>query len=158
QRLGVRCPAGECRARRRRALYCARALAQRAQAGIVVNVVESTARWLPGVAMRALAIGCAIGALWLAASASWDVYLIGFPDSHFTDYGKAFATPRRVLMWAQWCFVLVFLTLAVLPIRTRTRVIGSLVALVALASVAIIQRFGVPWYFITHLGLDNGIG
>jgi hypothetical protein len=49
----------------------------------------------------------------------------------------------------------VFLALAFVPIGTRARAIGSLVALVV---VAIVQWIGIPWYFITHLGLDNGIG
>jgi hypothetical protein len=38
------------------------------------------------------------------------------------------------------------------------RAVGSLVALVAFVLVAMVQRIGIPWYFITHLGLDNGIG
>jgi hypothetical protein len=27
-----------------------------------------------------------------------------------------------------------------------------------LALVVVVQRVGVPWYFASHLGLDNGIG
>jgi hypothetical protein len=45
-----------------------------------------------------------------------------------------------------------------LPISTRRRAVGSLVALVALVLIAIVQWVGIPWYFMTHLGLDNGIG
>jgi Flp pilus assembly pilin Flp len=33
-----------------------------------------------------------------------------------------------------------------------------LVAMIALVLVAMVQLVGIPWYFITHLGLDNGIG
>jgi hypothetical protein len=90
--------------------------------------------------------------------ASMDIYLTGFPDSHLTDYDKAADTPKRILVCVEWGFVLLFLVLAVLPISTRARTIGSLVALVALVVIAIVQWVGIPWYFITHLGLDNGIG
>ena len=32
------------------------------------------------------------------------------------------------------------------------------VVLIALGLVVLVQLVGVPWYFGTHLGLDNGIG
>ena len=54
------------------------------------------------------AVACIVGAiaaLWFALQAAGDLYLTGFPDSHFA-----------------------------------------------------VQLAGVPWYFGTHLGLDNGIG
>src|ERR1700758_3081634 len=101
---------------------------------------------------------CAVAALLLAAMAAWDLYLTGFPDSHFSDYDKAAAAPKRILMWAEWSFVLLFPVLAFSPITTRTRAVGLLVALIALVLVAIVQLVCIPWYFITHLGLDNGIG
>lgn len=103
-------------------------------------------------------IVCAIAALGSAFLASIDLYLTGFPDSHLTDYDKAAKAPKRLLMWAQWGFVLLFLGLAFAPIRTRTRAIGLLVALVSFVLVALAQWIGIPWYFMTHLGLDNGIG
>jgi len=37
-------------------------------------------------------------------------------------------------------------------------VVGPLLALAALGAVVAVQLLGVPWYFGTHLGLDNGIG
>jgi hypothetical protein len=101
---------------------------------------------------------CAVAALGLASLASMDIYLTGFPDSHLTDYDRAADEPKRVLVCAEWAFVLLFLVLAVLPISTRARTVGSLVALVALILIAIVQWVGIPWYFIGHLGLDNGIG
>jgi cell division protein FtsW (lipid II flippase) len=101
---------------------------------------------------------CAIAALGLVFVAYTDIYLTGFPDSHSTDYDKAADAPKRVLVWVEWGFVALFLALAFVPIGTRARAIGSLVALVALVLVAIVQWIGIPWYFITHLGLDNGIG
>jgi hypothetical protein len=101
---------------------------------------------------------CAVAALGLAFVASMDLSLTGFPDSHFTEYDKAADAPKRALMWIEWAFVLLFLVLAFVPIGTRARVIGSLAGLVALVVVVIVQWVGIPWYFITHLGLDNGIG
>jgi hypothetical protein len=129
----------------------------------VVNVVQRV-RWRSSAATIRGALGiiacavCAVAAFWLASMAAWDNYLTGFPDSHFTDYDKAAIGPKRVLEWAEWGFVLVFVVLAFSPISTRARVAGSLVALVALVAIAIVQLVGIPWYFLTHLGLDNGIG
>ena len=103
-------------------------------------------------------VGCALAALGLVYFASMDIYLTGFPDSHFTDYDKAADAPKRILVGVEWGFVLLFLVLAFLPISTRARAAGSLVALVTLALIATVQWIGIPWYFITHLGLDNGVG
>jgi hypothetical protein len=112
--------------------------------------------------MSALAIiacvVCAIGAFGLVWLASMDIYLTGFPDSHLTDYDKAAEAPKRILVWVEWGFVPLFLVLALLPIGTRRRAVGSVVALIALVVIAIVQWIGIPWYFISHLGLDNGIG
>lgn len=101
---------------------------------------------------------CAVAALWLAWSASWDLYLTGFPDSHFTDYDKAAAAPKRILTWVEWGFVVLFPVLAFVRISTRARAAALLAAVIALVLVAVVQLVGIPWYFITHLGLDNGIG
>lgn len=100
----------------------------------------------------------AVAALWLAWMASWDLYLTGFPDSHFTDYDKAAAAPKRILMWVEWGFVVLFPVLAFVRISTRARAAALLVAVIALVLVAAVQLVGIPWYFIAHLGLDNGIG
>jgi hypothetical protein len=112
--------------------------------------------------MRVLPIvACIVGAvaaLWFALQAAGDLYLTGFPDSHFTDYDKAVEVPKRVLMWAEFGFVPLFLLLAVPRIRARVRAVGPGVALIALGLVVLVQLVGVPWYFGTHLGLDNGIG
>ena len=53
---------------------------------------------------------------------------------------------------------LLFLALALSPITTRVRTLAWLAALIAFVVVASAGQFGVPWYFGTHLGLDNGIG
>jgi hypothetical protein len=112
--------------------------------------------------MRAVAIlacvVCAVAALGLAILAGWDLYLTGFPDSHFTDYDKAVDAPKRILMWVEFGFVPLFLVLAFSPIGTRARAVGLLAALTTLGFVVAVQLVGLPWYFISHLGLDNGIG
>jgi hypothetical protein len=100
----------------------------------------------------------AIAALWFAVQASCDLGLTGFPDSHFTDYDKAVEVPKRILMWAEFGFVPLFLLLALPRIREWTRTVGPVVALIVLGLVVVVQLIGVPWYFGTHLGLDNGIG
>jgi hypothetical protein len=114
------------------------------------------------VPMRALAIvACvvgAIGALWLTLQAGWDLYLTGFPDGHLTDYDKAVNTPKRILMWVEFGFVPLFLVLAVARIGTRARAVGLLGTLIVFGLVVVVQLVCVPWYFGSHLGLDNGIG
>ena len=112
--------------------------------------------------MRVLAtVACIVGAiaaLWFAVQASWDLALTGFPDSHFTDYDNAVEVPKRILMWAEFGFVPLFLLLALPRIRERVRGVGPVVALIVLGLVVLVQLVGVPWYFGSHLGLDNGIG
>jgi hypothetical protein len=86
------------------------------------------------------------------------LYLTGFPDGHLTDYDKAAEAPKRILMWVELGFVPLFLVLAFSPIGTRKRAVGLLAALIVLVLVVVVQLVGVPWYFGTHLGFDNGIG
>jgi hypothetical protein len=114
------------------------------------------------VPMRALAIiaclVCAIAALGLALTTSMDVSMDGFPDGHVTDYEKAVDAPLMILAWMAAGFSFLFLVLAFSPIGARARTVGLLVALIAFVLVGIVAQVGVPWYFGTHLGLDNGIG
>jgi hypothetical protein len=110
------------------------------------------------VAVRAVCVFGAVVALLTAVLAGNDLYFTGFPDSHYTDYDTAAETPKRVLMWVEWGFVLFFLLLAFSPITAKVRILGLFAGIVALAAVAVVQWVGIPWYFITHLGLDNGIG
>jgi hypothetical protein len=111
---------------------------------------------------RALAIvACVLGAiaaLSLSYLAAWDLYLTGFPDGHLTDYDKAVDAPKQILKWVEFGFVPLFLVSAFSPIGTRKRAVGLLAALIVLVLVVAVQRVGVPWYFGSHLGLDNGIG
>jgi hypothetical protein len=112
--------------------------------------------------MKVLAtVACIVGAvaaLWFAVEAAGDLYLTGFPDSHFTDYDKAVEVPKRILMWAEFGFVPLFLLLALPRMGERVRAVGPFVALIVLGLVVVVQLVGVPWYFGSHLGLDNGIG
>ena len=94
----------------------------------------------------------------VALQAAGELALTGFPDSHFTDFDKAVEVPKRILMWAEFGFVPLFLLLALPRIREWTRTVGPVVALIVLGLVVVVQLVGVPWYFGTHLGLDNGIG
>ena len=84
--------------------------------------------------------------------------MYGFPDGHVTDYEKAVDAPLTILAWVAASFGLLFLGVAVIPIGTRARAVGLFVALLAFILVAVVALVGVPWYFGTHLGLDNGVG
>jgi hypothetical protein len=87
-----------------------------------------------------------------------DLSMQGFPDGHVTDYGKAIDTPLTLLAWMEAAFGLLFLALALSPIGARARAAGLLFGVIAFVLVATVAQVGVPWYFGTHLGLDNGIG
>ncbi len=103
-------------------------------------------------------IAGAVAALLFAFQAAGDLYLTGFPDSHLTDYDNAVAVPKRILMWSEFGFFPLFLLLALPRIRNRVRAVGPVAALIVLGMVVVIQLVGLPWYFGTHLGLDNGTG
>jgi hypothetical protein len=112
--------------------------------------------------MRVFAIvACIVGAIAALGLAFWTfmaVSMYGFPDSHVTDYEKAAEPPLTILAWLEAGFGVVFLALAFSPIGTRARTVGLLVGMIAFVVVIVVAQVGVPWYFGTHLGLDNGIG
>ena len=110
------------------------------------------------VLARVACVVIAIAALFVSYRAAGDLYLTGFPDGHLTDYDKAVDTPKRILMWIEVGFVPLFLALAFSRIGARARGVGFLVALTVFVLVVAVQLVGVPWYFGSHLGLDNGIG
>jgi hypothetical protein len=101
---------------------------------------------------------CAVGAFGLALFIYMDVSMFGFPDGYVTDYQQAAGRPLRIAAWALGGFGLLLLALAFSPISTRARTFGWVAALVGFVAVAVAAKIGVPWYFGTHLGLDNGIG
>lgn len=106
-------------------------------------------------------VACAVAAtaaLFISYLAWSDLYLTGFPDGHLTDYDKAADTPKRILAWMELGFVPVFVILASVSIGIRVRAAGLYAGLFALVLVVGVQQVGIPWYFGSHLGLDNGIG
>lgn len=109
-------------------------------------------------AVRAACAVAGVAALLLAAFAWSDLYFAGFPDSHLTAYDEAAATPKRVLLWIECGVAVVLLVLAVVPVRAKVRIVVLIGGVVGLAIVALTQWAGIPWYFLTHLGLDNGAG
>lgn len=112
--------------------------------------------------MRALVVTacviCAAAAFGLSLWTYMNVSMFGFPDGYVTDYQKAAGPPLTIIIWVAAFFGLLFLALAFWPIGPRTRLIGWLAALIAFALVATAAQVGVPWFFGTHLGLDDGIG
>jgi hypothetical protein len=108
--------------------------------------------------VRTVCILCVLAALGLAVHAAMDLYLTGFPDSHLTDYDIAANTPKQILLWVEFGLAVLFLILALLPMSARARAVAVLAAVSTFALVVAVQLVGVPWYFGTHLGLDNGIG
>jgi hypothetical protein len=107
---------------------------------------------------RAACVICAIAAFGLSLWTYMDVSMFGFPDGHVTDYQAEATTPLTIVMWVLAGVGLVFSALAFAQIGSRTRLLGWLAALIALVLIAAAARIGVPWYFGTHLGLDNGVG
>jgi hypothetical protein len=110
------------------------------------------------VLARVACVAIAIAALFVSYRAAEDLYLTGFPDGHLTDYDKAVDTPTHILMWVESGFVAIFLALALFRFGARARVVGLLAAMTVFVLVVVVQLVGVPWYFGSHLGLDNGIG
>jgi hypothetical protein len=100
----------------------------------------------------------AVAAAWLAVSTYMDVSMAGFPDGHVTAFGEAVDTPLRIVMWVAVGFLVLFVALAFSPMGPRGRTIGLLGSVIAFVALALIAFVGIPWYFGTHLGLDNGIG
>ena len=100
----------------------------------------------------------AVAAIWLGFTTSVEVSMAGFPDGHVTEYGAAVDTALQVVMWAAVAFAILFVGLTFSPIRSRSGAIGLPVAVLAFIAVALVAKVGVPWYYGTHLGLDNGVG
>lgn len=101
---------------------------------------------------------CAVAAFGLALWTYSDVSLFGFPDGSLTDYQRAARTPLTVIGWTGVVLGLVFLAIAFWSGGVRGRAIAWTVACGVLAVIAAAARIGVPWFFGTHLGLDNGVG
>jgi hypothetical protein len=109
-------------------------------------------------ACTAVGLTCAVAAAWLAFTTYQDVSMAGFPDGHVTALADAVDLPLRVVMWMAAGFGVLFVALAFSPMSVRVRTAALLGTVVAFALVAVIALVGIPWYFGTHLGLDNGTG
>jgi hypothetical protein len=108
--------------------------------------------------IRFACVLCAIAAILLAFTTAMDVHMAGFPDGSVTDYDKAVEAPLTIFAWLQAGFGVLFPAIAILSMDARARAISLLVGLIAFGLVVILTQIGVPWYFGTHLGVDNGIG
>lgn len=101
---------------------------------------------------------CAVIAIGLSLLTYMDVSLYGFPDGYVTDYQNAARAPLTVLAWVAAGIGVLFVVTAFSPIGTRVRTFAWLALLVTLMLIAAGVQIGIPWYFGTRLGLDNGIG
>jgi hypothetical protein len=95
------------------------------------------------VLARVACVVIAIVAVFMSYRAAGDLYLTGFPDGHLTDYDKAVDAPKHILMWAELCFVALFLVLAFCRIGTRARAVGLLTTLTVFVLVVVVQLVGV---------------
>ncbi|CAN5722739.1 hypothetical protein BH09ACT7_BH09ACT7_54010 [soil metagenome] len=50
------------------------------------------------------------------------------------------------------------LALAFVPVRPVVRVLGLVVSVVLVVAAAVVAQVGIPWYFGSHLGFDDGAG
>ena len=103
-------------------------------------------------------IAGAVAALWLAFITYTDVSMAGFPDGHLTAYGRAVDGPLWVVTWLAVGIAVLLVGLAFSPFRARVRAAALVVALLGFVLLVLAAKVAIPWYFGTHLGLDNGIG
>ncbi len=90
----------------------------------------------------------------LAAFGFRDLAMAGYPDGHVTAYQKAASGELTVLASANLLAGLCFLLLA----WYRGRPWQVALAVVTVLILAALTYGAVPWYFITHLRLENGGG
>ena len=122
----------------------------------MVNGRGPAARLQSGTTIACVMVG--VIATGLALYTFMNLAWTGFPDSHLTDYDKAVHTPLTVLAWVEVILGVVLLALAFSRFVSRTRIVALVFAVIVFVVVAVTAQAGVPWYFGTHLGLDNGAG
>ncbi|MBI2809960.1 MAG: hypothetical protein HYX67_03915 [Candidatus Melainabacteria bacterium] len=87
-----------------------------------------------------------------------EVAFFGFPDGHITDYEKA-ATPALKALFATLApFGVYFLTVTVSSAALIRSKGWFGVAAGCAVLILLVINLGIPWYFGTHLALDNGVG
>jgi hypothetical protein len=87
-----------------------------------------------------------------------EIYGYGFPDGGVTDYQRAASFPLRVLMGSHIVLGLCFLHFARPRFTRKARLVRFAIALVASFCVVGVAEIAVPWYFVNHLGLNDGRG
>lgn len=83
---------------------------------------------------------------------------LGFPDGHLTEYERASRLPRAVLLGASLLLGLYCLRMAVANIGMKARLIRIIYVVLALIVLLAVAELLMPWYFVAHLGLDDGRG
>lgn len=87
-----------------------------------------------------------------------ELSMAGFPDGHVTEYEKATYLLRTILLWMNLALGLYFFRLAIPNLPVRTRVARIVYVLSLLLLLLAVVEIAMPWYFVDHLGLDNGGG
>ncbi len=88
----------------------------------------------------------------------WGLSMTGFPDGHVTEYEKATELLRTILLWINLALGLYFFRLAIPNLPTRTRVVRMAYVLSMLLFLLAFVEMAMPWYFVDHLGLNDGRG
>jgi cell division protein FtsW (lipid II flippase) len=94
----------------------------------------------------------------IAGLGFWSLSNAGFPDGHVTEYEKATHLLRTILLWMNLALGLYLFRLAIPYPPTRTRAARIVYVISALLLVLACVEIVMPWYFVSHLGLDNGGG
>lgn len=99
-----------------------------------------------------------IAAAWSSYLGFQDVALFGFPDGHITDYQRASAPVLAALSAALIPLALYFLAVTMNSALFSKTKRWYFFAAVTVILIQYVIDPGVPWYFGTHLALDNGVG
>lgn len=105
---------------------------------------------------KVVCLGFALSAFVIGGLTLFDVSAYGFPDGHLTEFQRAASFPLSVLSWLLLGVSSVFSGFCL-----RSRKLGGILALlflVVLVLLVLATLVGVPWYFGSHLGLENGVG
>lgn len=83
---------------------------------------------------------------------------LGFPDGHLTEYERASRLPWAVLLGAGLLLGLYCLRLAIANPGMKARLIRIICVVLSLIVLLAVAELLMPWYFLAHLGLDDGRG
>lgn len=98
----------------------------------------------------------ALAALALGSVTLYEVSTFGFPDGHITEYQRAASLPLTMLS----CLLVLGASLFLFFSLRRGKRVGVVVSLIfaALVLLAVTVLLGIPWYFGSYPGLENGAG